>query len=486
MTTQNRTRPRRSAEPLYIQIAAGLEKMIGEEILKIGDKLPSVRMLSDEYGISMGTAFQAYYHLEAKGLIEARPKSGYYVRFNMKRMPGLPRIADPEPVESDVSVQEMIATVYRDISSDDLVNFSISAPPLSLLPAAKLKKSMLYALRNSRHQGVLYEHIQGNPELRRQLARHAFNWGGKFSADDVIVTAGCMEALVMCLKAVTRPGDTVAIETPTFFGIFQVIESLGLRALEIPADPVTGIDPDQLAVAIKKFPIKACVFVPTFGNPLGSCMPDQKKAALVKLITQHKIPLIEDDIYGEMYFGAHRPRTCKSFDKEGWVLYCSSLSKSLAPGYRIGWTIPGRFTKEVRLTKLMHTVTGTTLTQEAIAHFLGIGRFDYHLKKLRKALHTQSLRYLQGIMTWFPADVKVSRPQGGFVLWVELPRQLNAYRLYQQALKHQVSVAPGQLFSARGQFGNCIRLSYARPWDAEVEAAIKTLGTLIKGQIRVR
>jgi len=469
-----------SADPLYLQIAAGLEKMITGEILKIGDKLPSVRMFSNEYGVSMGTAFQAYYHLESKGLIEARPKSGYYVRFNMRRMPGLPQIADPEPVESEVSVQEMIATVYRNISSDDLVNFSISAPPLSLLPAARLKKSMLHALRNSRHQGVLYEDIQGNPELRRQLARHSFNWGGKFNAADVIVTAGCMEALVMCLKAVTRPGDTVAIENPTFFGIFQVIESLGLKALEIPTDPVTGIDPAQLEAAITKFPIKACVFVPTFSNPLGSCMPDNKKAELVRLITHHQIPLIEDDIYGEMYFGDHRPRTCKSFDKEGWVLYCNSMSKSLAPGYRIGWTIPGRFTQQVLLTKLMHTVTGTTLTQEAIAHFLGIGRYDYHLKKLRKSLHTQSLRYLQGIMTWFPPDTKVSRPKGGFVLWIELPRQLNAYRLYQQSFRRQVGVAPGQLFSARGQFGNCIRLSYARPWDEEVEEAIKTLGSLVK------
>ena len=469
-----------SSDPLYLQIAGGLEKMIGDEILKIGDKLPSVRILSDEHGVSMGTAFQAYYHLEAKGLIEARPKSGYYVRFNMRRMPGLPRIVDPEPVESEVSVQEMIATVYRNISSDDMVNFSISAPPLSLLPAARLKKSMLHAIRNSRKQGILYEHIQGNPELRRQLARHSFNWGGKFTAEDVVVTAGCMEALVMCLKAVTRPGDMVAIENPTFFGIFQVIESLGLKALEMPTDPVTGIEPVQLAAAIKKFPIKACVFVPTFGNPLGSCMPDKKKEELVQLITRHRIPLIEDDIYGEMYFGAHRPRTCKSFDKEGWVLYCNSLSKSLAPGYRIGWTIPGRFTEQVLLTKLMHTVTGTTLTQEAAAHFLGIGRYDYHLKKLRKALHTQCLRYLQGIMTWFPPDVKVSRPQGGFVLWIELPRQLNAYRLYQQAFRRGVSVAPGQLFSARAQFGNCVRLSYARPWDPEVEEALKTLGSLVK------
>jgi DNA-binding transcriptional MocR family regulator len=467
-------------DPLYLQIAAGLEKMIGDEILKIGDKLPSVRMFSNEYGISMGTAFQAYYHLEAKGLIEARPKSGYYVRFNMRRMPGLPQIADPEPIASEVSIQEMIAAVYRNISSDDMVNFSISAPPVSLLPAAKLKKSMLHAMRNSRGQGVLYEDIQGNPELRRQLARHSFNWGGKFTAADVIVTAGCMEALVMCLKAVTRPGDTVAIENPTFFGIFQVIESLGLKALEISTDPVTGIDPAQLETAIKRFQIKACVFVPTFSNPLGSCMPDKKKEELVRLITRYRIPLIEDDIYGEMFFGAHRPRTCKSFDKEGWVLYCNSLSKSVAPGYRVGWTIPGRFTEQVLLTKLMHTVTGTTLTQEAIAHFLGIGRYEYHLKKLRKALHTQSLRYLQGIMTWFPSGTKVSRPQGGFVLWIELPRQLNAYHLYQQAFRRQVSVAPGQLFSARGQFGNCIRLSYARPWDAEVEEAIKTLGSLVK------
>ncbi len=469
---------------LYLQVAEGLEKMIGDEILKIGDKLPSVRMLSEDYGISMGTAFQAYYHLEAKGLIEARPKSGYYVRFNIRRMPGLPQAAEPEPVASEVSVQEMIESVYRNISSDDLVNFSVAAPPLSLLPAARLKKSMLYALRNSRHQGILYEHIQGNPELRRQLARQAFNWGGKFSAADVVVTAGCMEALVMCLKAVTSPGDTVAIENPTYFGIFQVIESLGLKALEIGTDPVNGIDPEQLEANILTSSIKACVFVPTFGNPLGSCMPDKNKEALVKLITRHRIPLIEDDIYGELFFGHHRPRTCKSFDKEGWVLYCSSLSKSLAPGYRIGWTLPGRFTQQVLRTKLMHTVTGATLTQEAIAHFLGIGRYEYHLKKLRKALHTQCLRYLQGIIAYFPADTKVSRPQGGFVLWLELPRQLNAYRLYQQALKHQVAVAPGQLFSARGQFGNCLRISYARPWDPEVEEALRTLGALVKAHSR--
>jgi len=282
---------------------------------------------------------------------------------------------------------------------------------------------------------------------------------------------------------VTKPGDMVAIENPTYFGIFQLIENLGLKALEIPADPVTGIDPDHLARAIKKFPIKACVFVPNFSNPLGGCMPDKKKQELVELITRYRIPLIEDDIYGELYFGRHRPKTCKSFDKEGWVLQCSSISKSLAPGYRIGWAFPGRFTEQVVRLKMMHTITGTTITQLAIAHFLSLGRYEYHLKKFRKALHTQCLRYVQGIMQYFPENTKVSRPQGGFVLWVELDKKLNAYRLYQEALKHHISVAPGQLFSAQKQFGNCLRISYARPWGPEVEEGLKTLGKLIKKMI---
>ena len=468
---------------LYIQVADGLEKMIGEEILKIGDKLPSVRMLSEEYGISMGTAFQAYYHLEGKGLIESRPKSGYYVRFNLRRMPGLPQMAEPEAVASKVSVQEMITAVFKNLSSNELINFSVSTPPTALLPAAKLNKSLIHAMRASPHHGIQYEHIQGNPELRRQLARIAFNWGGKLSEEEVVVTAGCMEALVMCLKAVTRPGDTVAIENPTYFGIFQATESLGLKVLEVPTDPQTGVDPAHLETLIKKFPVRACVFVPNFSNPLGSCMPDEKKKALVELLTRHRIPLIEDEIYGELYFGHHRPKTCKTYDKEGWVLQCSSFSKSLAPGYRIGWIFPGRFMEEVLRLKFTHNVTGTTITQQAIAHFLSIGRYEYHLKKLRKALHTQCLRYMQGIMQYFPEDTKVSRPQGGFVLWLELDKKLDVYRLYQEALKHQISIAPGRLFSAQGQFGNCLRISYARPWDKDVEDGLKTLARLIRKMI---
>ncbi|HEV7621169.1 MAG TPA: PLP-dependent aminotransferase family protein, partial [Flavisolibacter sp.] len=372
-------------EHKYLQIADGIEKMIHEEVLRIGDRLPSVRVLSEEYGISMGTAFQAYYHLEGKGLVEARPKSGYYVRFNNKRFPAMPAATSQyEPVVNEVSINEIIADVYKNISATDIINFSLAAPSIDLLPAAKLNKSVVHVLRNSKYSCLNYEDIQGNIELRKQIAKLSFNWGGKIRAEDVVVTAGCMEALVMSLKAVTKIGDAVAVESPTYFGIFQVMESLGLKVVEIPTDPVKGVDVKQVENAIINFNVKACVFVPNFNNPIGSCMPDAEKKKLVELITQHKIPLIEDDIYGEMYFGKNRPKTCKSFDKEGWVLHCSSISKSLAPGYRIGWCIPGKFTEKLKQLKMLHTISGPTITQAAIAHFLSIGRYEYHLKNLRK------------------------------------------------------------------------------------------------------
>ncbi|HEX6916358.1 MAG TPA: PLP-dependent aminotransferase family protein [Chitinophagaceae bacterium] len=470
----------------YLQVAEGIEKMIHDDILRIGDKLPSVRVLSDEYGISMGTAFQAYYHLEGKGLIEARPKSGYYVRFNRRRFPEVPKTVEPVITAQNVSVKEMIAAVYKNITAKDVINFSVASPAIELLPAAKLNKSIVHALRSSKNHCLDYEDVQGNLELRKQVARLSFNWGGHVDADEVMITAGCMEAIVLCLKAVTKAGDTVAIESPTYFGIFHIMDSLGLKVIEIPTDPATGVNLEQLEKAIRKFNIRACVFVPNFNNPLGSCMPDEQKKKLVEIITRYKVPLIEDDIYGELYFGRHRPKTCKSFDTEGWVLQCTSISKSLAPGYRIGWCLPGRFTDEVKRLKLIHNISTNTLVQVAVAHFLSIGRYEYHLKHLRKALHMQCLRYVQGIREHFPEHVRVSRPSGGFVLWLELDEKVNTYKLYQEAMKHNISISPGQIFSVQGNYGNCMRIGYGRKYDAEVEYCLKVLGELIRKMMRGR
>ena len=471
-----------TSEHLYLQVAEGLEKMITEDVLKIGDKLPSVRVLSDEYGISMGTAFQAYYHLEGKGLIESRPKSGYYVRFSQRRFPELPQMAQPDPLTHDVSVKEMIASIYNDIVSENkkIINFALAVPHVSLLPVAKINKSVVHALRNSKDHGINYENTQGNTELRKQIAKLAFNWGGKIKPEEVIVTTGCLEAITMCLKAVTNYGDTVAVESPNYFGVYQAIENLGLKVIEIPSCPVTGFDLECFQDAISKFPVKACVVIPNFNNPLGGCMPDENKKKLVEIITRHHIPLIEDDIYGELYFGKNRPKTCKYYDTKGMVLHCSSLTKSLAPGYRIGWTIPGKYFEQVRQIKRIQNISSPTITQAAIAHFLQNGRYEYHLKTLRKALHTQCLRYMQSIIEYFPADTKVSRPHGGFVLWVQLNRKVNAFKLRTEAIRHNISIVPGRIFSASCDHNNCIRISFGKPWDDDAEYGIMMLGKLIR------
>ena len=469
-----------SDDHLYLQVAVGIEKMIADDVLKIGDKLPSVRMLSEEYGISMGTAFQAYYHLEGKGLIESRPKSGYYVRFNHRRFPEMPKQIRPEPISHDVSVKEMISSIYMDIAAPDVINFALAVPDISLLPAAKLNKSVVHALRNTKDHCINYEHTQGNLELRKQIARLAFNWGGKVQPEEVIVTTGCLEAITICLRAVTRPGDTVAVECPTYFGIYQAAESLGLKVVEITSCSINGIELDCLEEAIKNYSIKACIVVPNFNNPLGSCMPDENKKKLVDIITKHTIPLIEDDIYGEMYFGKSRPKTCKYFDKKGLVMHCSSLSKSLAPGYRIGWTIPGKFFEEVRQMKRGLNISSPSLTQSAVAHFLKIGRYEYHLKNLRKALHTQCLRYMQAIIEYFPADTKISRPHGGFVLWLQLNKKINSFKLRTEAMKHKISIVPGRIFSANCNYTHFIRISFGKPWCEDVDYGLMMLGRLIK------
>jgi DNA-binding transcriptional MocR family regulator len=462
----------------YIEVADRIEKLIEKQTLKVGDKLLSVRSLSKQQGISLSTSFQAYYYLESKGLIEARPQSGYYVKFSPRHSFEIPTCSEPTDEALPVSVDEMISSVYHDLRSPNLLSFSLSAPHPSLLPYAKLNKSVVHSLRHSPDHCLGYEHIQGNEELRKQIAKLSLNWGGALSEDDLVITAGCMEALSFCLRATTKPGDAVATESPTFYGIFRVMQSLGLKVVEVPTDPVTGVDIDYLEQAITRFDIKACLFVPNFNNPIGSCVPDDKKKQLVELLAKKEIPLIEDDIYGEMYFGKTRPRTCKTYDKKGLVLHCGSFSKSLAPGYRIGWTAAGRYKNTVIQLKRMHNISTNTLAQVSIAHFLQNGRYELHLRRLRKDLHTQSLRYLQAITEFFPEDIRITQPQGGFVLWIEM-KSGDGYNLHKRALKHQIGIAPGQIFSAQGQYQNHFRLSYGLPWSDQIEKGLKTLGELM-------
>ncbi|WP_143307472.1 aminotransferase-like domain-containing protein [Chitinophaga vietnamensis] len=470
----------KTADHLYLQVADNIEQLIEKDVLKIGEKLPSVRTLSKQQGISLTTAFQAYYHLESKGLIESRPKSGYYIRFNMRRMPPMPKTCQPVKKAADVTVSEMISEVFTQMLREDVLRLSVAAPPLSILPSAKISKAVVQAMRELPASGIGYEPLQGNEKLRGQIARLSLSWGAAISENDIITTNGCMDALTLCLSATTQPGDTIAVESPAYYGSLQLAESLGLRVLEVPTHPVTGVDLEYLDKAIPRHKIKACLFVPNFNNPLGSCMPDEAKKELVTIIEKYDIALIEDDIYGDLYFGKQRPGCCKTFDKKGNVLLCNSFSKSLAPGFRVGWCIPGKYKDTVLRLKQNHSLACSSLPHAAIAHFLEIGRYEHHLRNLRKQLHTQCLRYSQAISEYFPESARISRPQGGCVLWVALDESINTFELFQLALKQKVSFCPGRMFSLSNRYSNCMRISYNVPWSKQVDDGLKVLGKLIR------
>lgn len=469
---------------MYSRIAERFENQIENNLLKTGDKLLSVRALSKEQGISISTAFKAYIELENKGYIEARAKSGYFVRYNPAKLPKPLDIPKTDTSFENIGVDEMLRMVHKTMSQEGVVKLSQAVPSNELIPMAKLSKVMMEAIRKSPTGCTGYEEIQGNLTLRKQVAKNAFSWNGNITEKDVVTTQGCMEALVFCLQAVTQPGDTVAIDSPTYFGIFNVMKSLGLKVLEIPTDPETGADLEYLEKAIEKIPVKACLFVTNFTNPLGVLMPDYRKKQLVELLSKNQIPLIEDDIYGEMYFGKTRPRTCKSFDKEGLVMLCSSVSKTLAPGYRVGWCIPGKFIEKVISLKLTHSVSSATPTQAAIGLFFETGRYDLHMRKMRKALHTQCLRYIQAISEYFPKETKVSRPQGGYVLWVELNKNVNGFELFQKAMQENISISPGQIFSTNARFTNYIRISFGIPYTNEIDKSLQKLGKLAEDLAR--
>lgn len=468
------------ANHLYEQVAERITRLIDEGTLRPGERIPSVRKLQTQQQISISTAMQAYRLLESRGLIEARPQSGYYVRPRVWIPPREPEMSRPERRPSKVQVSELVMEVIKSIRDPKLVRLGATMPSAELFPTQELNRTMAAVGRRSPIQSNSYDPAPGNNALRVQVARRALETGCLLSPDDIVTTCGATEALHLCLRAVARPGDTIAIESPTFFGILQMIESLGMRVCEIPTYPREGICLDELEARLDCCRIKACLFTPNFSNPLGSCMPDEKKKQLVEMLAEREIPLIEDDIYGNLAFGNARPKVAKAYDRDGWVLLCDSFTKTLAPGYRVGWTAPGRFRGQVEYLKFVSTGAIASLPQMAIADFLANGGYDHHLRKMRRFYAEQVRRMTEAISRHFPADTKVTRPTGGQVLWVELPGESNALEVYRQALRENISIAPGPIFSAKKKFQNFIRLNCGNLWSDQIENALAALGKIIK------
>lgn len=465
-------------EPLYLSFAKKINGLIDKGVYKAGEKLPSLRHLHQESGLSIGTVLQAFNHLLDTGIITAKEKSGYFVSYQQQQSLPLPQTVPVTLSEKTVRIDALLKKLRKEKTDKHFISFANALPDHRLLPFNGIKRAIQQISRDVSGDYLSIEDGPGFLPLRQAIARRSLTWGGALHSDDILITNGGTEALNLCLKAVTQPGDTVLVQEPCYYGVLQSLEFLNLKAVTIPCHAETGIDLADLEAAHRKLSIKACLLVSNFNNPTGACLPAEKKKKIAAFAQQHKMPVIEDDIYGDLYFGPRRPDTIKTYDKQGWVLLCSSFSKSLFPGFRLGWCAPGRFAYEVSRFKSMNNVATATFSQQVLRELLHSGLYDRHLHRYRRELHTNLLRTTNLVEQHFPPGTRITRPAGGIVLWVELPKRLQATTLQDAAYEQGVGFAPGEIFSSKGTYKNYIRISYCQFWEQRTEKALIRLGKL--------
>jgi DNA-binding transcriptional MocR family regulator len=463
---------------LYEQLAGHITGLIQDGTLRSGERVPSVREVVRERRVSPATAMRAYQLLESRGLIETRPRSGYYV--SEQREVAKPRRARSAPRTTRVDVSDLVFQILDAARDREVIPFGSAFPSPTLFPWPRLARYLGSGARRMDPWSTVESLPPGSAELRRQIARRYLKYGTNVSAEEIVITGGALEALNLSLQVLTRPGDSVAIEAPAFYACLQAVEMLGLKAVEIPTDPRDGVDLGALGQAIDRHGIRVCWLMTTFQNPLGATMPEAKKRELVELLEKRGVPLIEDDVYAELYFGEERPRPAKAFESKGGVLNCGSFSKCLAPGYRLGWVAAGRFAGDVQKRKIATSISTSLPIQDGIALYLRQDGYDAHLARLRATLRAQQSALLESLQKHLPNGYRVTRPDGGYFVWVELPRGVDSLELHRLALEQGISIAPGPIFSPRREFRNCVRLNYGHPWTPDLDRAIGKLGQLVR------
>jgi DNA-binding transcriptional MocR family regulator len=464
----------------YEEVAVKVTGIIKNLNLNAGERVPSVRQVSKELQVSLTTVFQAYHLLEAKGLIVSRPRSGYFVNATAKNTLIQKPAGKYIPLPSQVTLNNMIANMIKNVREFGVVNFSIVAPVNEMLPISRISKAVRDTLKDVTSDSFQYPLIEGHPRLVKQIVRQTLDWGTSLATDDVLVTNGCIEAINLCLDAVAKPGDIILVESPAPYGILQILERRNLLALEIMTHPDTGLDLDQLALAIEQHEIAACVLTTICNAPIGCAMPKENIIRLVQLLSEHNIPLIEDDALGDLSFSHPRPLPAKAYDKTNNVLYCTSFSKTLGSGFRIGWVSGGRYHEQLKRLKYISNFFTNGILQDAIGRFLETGLYNAHVKNMKTALQQNLARYMGSINHHFPDEVKIAAPKGGFSIWLQLPVHIDAWELHRRALREGIGICPGQIFSTTSQYDNYIRINYCPIWNTKIDRYLEKLAVLIR------
>lgn len=478
-------KPKQKSEPavgpIYIRIADEIAASMDSGQLQPGDRLPSVRRLVQQKGVSATTAVAALRELENRGLVVARPQSGYFAH-PKRSIAALSTLTRPSSAPHAVGIDSVIVRMVEASHDASVAPLGMAVPDPQLFPNQRLQRVLSATAR--RHPVIMGQyspHYHGVQSLQHQILRRYAEIGCKIDPDEMLVVNGCMEALNLALRAVTKPGDCVALESPVYYGILQILQDMGLKALEISTHPADGIDLDALekALAVKgERAVKACIVSANFSNPTGALMSDDNKRRLVQLCESHKVPLIEDDVYGDLQHVGQRPLPAKAFDTSGNVILCSSFSKALAPGIGVGWMCGGRYSPDLRRKKFSASSAVPAVLQEALAEIMRSGGYERHLIQLRSAFKRQVAQFSSAVAQHFPAGTQMTQPSGSYLIWVELPRGIDSLELYDRAIKHRVNFAPGPLFSATGRYRQSLRLNCGYRWTPALDAAVARLGAL--------
>ena len=468
----------RTSAPLYLRIAENFTQQVAKGTLRPGDRVPSLRQISRNRRVSISTALQAYLWLENRGYVEARPQSGFYVRAPFSSLIPEPQFHPASTAPPAAGMNAILSELIHSVNDPSNIPFGAGCASAELFPIRRLNLILRRIVHQKPEHSVEYHFPPGSEALRRQIARRSLETGCTFSPGDILITCGALEAINLSLRATVRPGDVIAVERPTYFGILGSAAALGIKVIEIPTHPQDGMDLNELERAIGKHRVKACVLMTNCHNPLGYVLPDSWKKALVELTARKNVAVIEDDVYGDLAFNGPRPRTLKSYDRKGLVLLCSSFSKILPPGLRVGWVAAGRYRAEVERLKFLTTVATATLPQAVIAEFVQSGGYERHLKRLRTNLQSQMEGVRHAIAKYFPEGTRISRPAGGYMLWVELPPRIDSLKLYRAAFAEHISIVPGTLFSTSRRYRNYVRINCGHRWSEAHDRALLTLGRL--------
>ncbi|WEM41941.1 PLP-dependent aminotransferase family protein [Photobacterium sp. DA100] len=468
----------REPSPAIIVIEL-IKQQINQQVWLPGERIPSIRKMSQLQSISPMTVMKAYEQLELDGWIYAKPKSGYFVspHFN-QLLPTPPQ--QPQVVNQSININRHVFEVMRAIKQPDVIPFGSAFPDPSLFPMPTLGRLLSRTVKTMPYDSGITDLAPGCESLRRAISQRYAKAGINVSAEQVVITSGATEALGLGLAAVTQPGDMVVIESPAFYGALQTIERLHLKAVEIPVCPTKGLDTKALDSCLERYPIKACWLMSNFQNPTGVSLAPKQQRAVYDLLAARNVAIIEDDVYGELYYGTHKPPCFKAIDSEGLVIHCSSFSKSLAPGFRVGWALAGRFTQQVTELQFMSTLSAPVPNQHAIASYIKEGVYDSHLRQLRRTLVKRQQQMIKAIHQLFPAGTTVTKSDGGYFVWVALPFDLDSSELLTLLLeRYRISIAPGTLFSSGKQYRHCIRINSSYELSAQNYEALKALAQLL-------